>query len=132
MEEVLIFLQTNKVFFMATTQGDQPKVRPLALVMEFEGKIYFGVGEQKEVFQQMQINPKVEICSVNQTGQWMRLHGVAVFDQRPEVFAMAVKTLPVLGDMYGGPDKPRLGVFHLIDAEAVFYDALGGSTTVKL
>jgi len=131
MKEVLDFLQTNKVFFMATVDGDNPKVRPLGFVMEYEGKIYFGVGEQKEVYRQMKANPKVEICSVNQEGRWLRLRGAAQFDARPELFAAAVRALPVLAEMYpaGGP---KLGVFHLQPAEAVFYDMQGNTKIIKL
>jgi Uncharacterized conserved protein len=129
MKEVLDFLTANKVFFMATVDGDRPRVRPLGFVMEYEGKIFFGVGEQKEVFKQMKANPKVEICSVSQEGRWLRLHGAAAFDPRPELFTAAVKALPVLGEMYpaGG-----LGIFHLQPAEAVFYDMQGNTKTVKL
>lgn len=131
MNEVLDFLRANKVFFMATVDGDRPRVRPLGFVMEQEGKIYFGVGEQKEVYRQMKANPKVEICSVSQDGHWMRLYGAAEFDPRPELFTAAVKALPVLAEMYpaGGP---KLGIFHLQPAEAVFYDMQGNAKTVKL
>jgi len=132
MKKVLDFIKTNKVFFLATVKGDEPKVRPLGFVMEFEGKIFFGVGEQKEVFRQMRANPRVEICSVSQEGKWLRLHGSAVFDQRPEVFEAAVAALPVLKDMYGKPNDPKLGAFYLTGAEAVFYDMAGNTETVVL
>lgn len=131
MKEVLDFLQSNKVFFMATVDGDTPKVRPLGFVMEYDGKIYFGVGEQKEVYRQMKANPKVEICSVSQEGRWLRLSGAAKFDPRPELNTAAVKALPVLAEMYpaGGP---KLGIFHLQPATAVFHDLNGNTKTVEL
>ena len=132
MPEVLEFLQTNRVFFLATVDGDQPKARPLGFVMAYEGRIFFGVGDQKEVYRQMKANPKVEIVSVSPEGRWMRLHGSAVFDQRPEVFAEAVKILPVLKDMYGAPGGPQLGSFYLTNAEAVFHDMTGPVKTVKV
>ncbi len=131
MKKVLDFLQANKVFFMGTMNGDQPKVRPLGLVIEFEGRMYFGVGDQKEVYKQMKANPKVEICSVSQDGKWMRLYGEAVFDQRPEVFEAAVKALPVLKEMYP-PTGPKLAAFYLTKAEAVFYDMDGNTEKVNV
>ena len=132
MNEVLEFLRANKVFFMATVDGDAPKVRPLGFVMEYDGKIYFGVGQQKDVYKQMKANPKVEITSVSQEAKWVRLHGTAVFDERPEVFEAAVRVLPVLKDMYGDPGGPRLGAFYLKEAEAVFYDMQGNTRKVNL
>ena len=133
MKEVLAFLQENKIFYLATTKGDEPKVRPMGFVMEYEGKIYFGVGDKKDVCQQMRANPKVEICSTNgETGQWVRLHGQATFDLRPELFEEAIKVMPLLKDIYSDPDGHKFNAFYLADAEAVFCDMLGNSRTVKL
>ncbi len=131
MREVLGFLQNSRVFFLATTQGDQPKARPLGFVMAFEGKIYFGVGDEKDVYKQMQANPKVEIVSVNQEGNWLRLTGRASFDLRPEVFTAAVDILPVLGEMYGS-DAPRFATFYLSEATATFLDLSGPIKTITL
>lgn len=125
MEKVLNFIKANKVFFMATVDGDRPRVRPLGFVMDFEGKVYFGVGDQKEVYRQMQANPKVEICSVAQDGTWLRLSGKAVFDVRPEIFEAAVKALPVLGELYSPNLGPKLGSFYLTEAKALCYDLAG-------
>ncbi|MDL2226263.1 pyridoxamine 5'-phosphate oxidase family protein [Deltaproteobacteria bacterium OttesenSCG-928-M10] len=133
MKQVLAFLQANKVFYLATAKGDEPKVRPLGFVMEYDGKLYFGVGDQKDVYKQMVANPKVEISTTNpETGQWIRIHGKAAFDPRPELFTAAVKVLPMLKDMYGDPAGPKLGCFYLTEAEAIFYDMQGNSKTVKL
>ena len=127
MKEVLQFIQTNKVFFMATVDGDRPRLRPLGFVMEYDGKIYFGVGDQKEVFSQMKTNPKVDICSVSPNGNWLRLSGKAVFDMRPELFEAAVKTLPVLGEMYSPSLGNKLGTFYLTEAKALIYDMAGNT-----
>jgi len=131
MKEVLEFLQTNKVFFMGTVKGDEPKVRPLGFVMEFDGKIVFGVGDQKDVYRQMRANPKVEITSVSQDGRWLRFSGSAVFDRRPEVTEAAFKALPVLKEMYGDSQGPQLAAFYLTDGQAVFYDMQGNTKTVN-
>ncbi len=131
MKEVLDFLRASKVFYMATVKGNEPKVRPLGFVMEYEGRLYFGVGRQKEVFKQMEANPKVEMTAVSpDAGRWIRLHGEAVFDDRPELFTEAVKTLPMLKDLYSDPNGPRLGIFYLKGAEAVFSDMQGNVRTV--
>lgn len=132
MSKALQFIQANKVFFMATADGDQPRLRPLGFVMEFEGKVYFGVGDQKAVYRQMQVNPKVEICSVSPEGNWLRLSGKAVFDMRPEVFAAAIKALPVLAEMYSPALGNKMGSFYLTEAKALIYDMAGNTEEVDL
>lgn len=131
MKEALRFIQGNKVFFMATVDGDQPRLRPLGFVMEFEGKVYFGVGDQKAVYRQMQAQPKVEICSVSPDGNWLRLSGRAVFDMRPEVFEAAVKALPVLGEMYSPALGNKLGTFYLTEVKALMYDMAGNAEEIS-
>ncbi len=95
MSEILSFLKANQIFFLATVDGDQPKSRPLGFVMEYEGRIYFGVGNQKEVYRQIKANPKVEIISYSAEGKWLRLTGQAVFDDRPPVIEAAVAARPI-------------------------------------
>ena len=79
MEEILKFLENNATFFLATEEGDQPRVRPFGFAMEFEGKLYLCTGNQKLVYAQLQRNPKVEICAMAASGEWLRLSGKAVF-----------------------------------------------------
>lgn len=125
MKEVLQFIKANKIFYLATVDGDRPKLRPLGFIMEYEGKIYFGVGRHKEVYRQMEAQPNVQICSTSQDGHWLRLSGRAVFDLRPEVFEAAVKALPMLADMYSPASGNKLGTFYLTEAQALLYDMAG-------
>ncbi len=132
MSKVLDFLRANRIFYLATVKGDQPKLRPLGFVMEYEGKIFFGVGDQKEVFKQLQANPKAEISTTcAETGQWLRFTGRAVFDRRPELFEAAVKTMPMLKDIYGDPAGQKLACFYLAEAEAWLYDMKGGQEKLE-
>ena len=61
MEKILEFLAENHVFYFATVDGDKPRVRPLGFVMNYEGKLYFGIGKHKASYKQLQANPNVEI-----------------------------------------------------------------------
>lgn len=63
MREVYDFLKKCGTYYLATVEGDQPRVRPFGTVDWFEGKIYIQTGKVKAVSQQMQENPKVEICA---------------------------------------------------------------------
>ncbi|MDR2029213.1 MAG: pyridoxamine 5'-phosphate oxidase family protein, partial [Treponema sp.] len=62
-EEIIKFLLENKVFFLATIQGDQPRVRPMGFVMEYEGKLSLCTNNRKDMYRQMKENPKIEICA---------------------------------------------------------------------
>jgi len=133
MKKVLKFLRDNKVFYLATVSNNEPKIRPLGFVMEFGEKLYFGVGELKEVCKQIQANPNIAItCYSGGDGRWLRLSGKAVFDMRPEVFEAALKTMPMLKELYGDLEGPKLCTFYINDGQATFYDLQGNSSTISL
>lgn len=83
MEQVLQFLKDANTFYIATVEGNQPRVRPFGGICEFEGKLYIPTNNKKKVFAQMQENPKVEICGMAH-GKWIRIEAEAVRDTRRE------------------------------------------------
>ncbi|GHU89859.1 NimC/NimA family protein [Clostridia bacterium] len=131
MNEVLNFLKETKVFYLATVDGDKPKVRPFGFVMEFEGKLYFATNESKPSFAQLKANPNLEISSTNAANEWIRLYGEAVFDPRPEVKAKMFEVAPHLGEMYSKPGAPVLGIFYVNNGEATFSSMTAAPRTVK-
>lgn len=80
MHEVLKFLTDNPTFYIATVDGDKPRVRPFGFVMEFEGKLHFCTNNQKNVYKQLQVNPYFEVSTASPEGRWIRLRGKAVFN----------------------------------------------------
>jgi len=135
MEEILKFLEEHRPFYLATIDGAQARVRPMGFVMEFEGRLYFGAGNQKDVYRQMKANPQVEISTTNSgvpESPWLRLTGRVVFDDRPDLWAAALKIMPRLADLYPETGEARLAVFYLQEAEAVFYDMKGTVRRIKL
>lgn len=85
MEEVVKFLKECGAYFLATVDGDQPKVRPFGTAEIFEGKLYIQTGKSKNVSKQIAANPKVQLCAMNKAGnQWLRLSGTLVEDDRLE------------------------------------------------
>ncbi|MDR2945289.1 MAG: pyridoxamine 5'-phosphate oxidase family protein [Candidatus Adiutrix sp.] len=131
MKEVLEFLKSNKPFYLATMDGDQARVRPLGFVMEYDGKIFFGVGNHKNVYRQLKASPKVEISGTDPESNWVRITGRAVFDERPEVIEAAFTAMPQLKNIYNDPKAFQIAPFYLADAEAGFFDMKGGARTVK-
>lgn len=121
MEEVLRFMQNHYSFWLATVDGDRPRLRPFGFKMGFEGKLYFSTGSQKEVYRQLVKNPNVEACVLENNDEWVRISGRAVFDERPVAKARAFEEAPVFKGHYGSPDNQIFKLFYLEDAKAVFH-----------
>ena len=130
MHEVFQFLRENPTFFLATMDGDQPRVRPFGAVSEFEGKLYFITSNQKDVFRQMQKNPKIEICAADAAGAWLRITASIHVDPRREPKERMLEESPMLKDLYS-PDDGVMEVFYLENATAVFSSLGGPSHTVR-
>ena len=79
MERVEKFLKEAETYYLATVEGDQPRVRPFGTAHIFEGKLYIQTGKVKEVSKQIHANPKVEICAFK-NGEWLRVAGELVED----------------------------------------------------
>ena len=119
MEEVFEFLKKCGTFFIATEDGDKPRVRPFGVVNIFEGKLYIQTGKVKNVSKQMQINPNVEICGF-MDGKWVRLEGKVVRDDRIEAKASMLDANPMLKSMYSAEDD-NTEVLYFENAKATFY-----------
>jgi uncharacterized pyridoxamine 5'-phosphate oxidase family protein len=132
MSKVLDFLRDAQVFYIATVDGDTPKVRPFGLTFEYDGKLYFGVGDYKPSYRQLQANPKFEISAVRNGTEWIRLSAKAVFDDRPEVSDEAFEVAPNLKEAYVGEGKPKLALFYADGLDATIYDLTGKVEKVTL
>ena len=133
MNEALQFLMDNQIFYLATVDGDEPKVRPFGFVMEFQGKVYFCTGNTKEVYKQLQANPRFEVSSTDKTGRrWIRIKGKAVFDNNMAAKKQVFELLPMLADIYKDASNPVFEVFYLDEGEATIFSMAGEKTTYKL
>ena len=117
MERVLKFLKDAQVYYLATVEGDQPRVRPFGTIHLFEGKLYIQTGKRKDVSKQLHQNPKAEICAFL-NGDWIRITGKLVEDDRREARVSILDAYPSLKAMYD-PDDGNTEVFYLKDATAV-------------
>ena len=119
MEEVFEFLKKCGCFYLATTEDNQPRVRPFGAINIFEDKLYIQTGKFKKVFKQMQLNPNVEICCFTD-GQWLRLTGKVVRDDRREAKVSMLDANPALKNMYSADDD-NTEVLYFEKAKATFY-----------
>jgi uncharacterized pyridoxamine 5'-phosphate oxidase family protein len=116
MEEILAYLKECKTFYIATSEGDQPRVRPFGAITEFEGNIYLVTNNSKKVYQQLLQNPKLEISGTNKDS-WIRLEATAVRDDRKAAREKMLTDVPSLSGMYTATDE-RMEVLYLKDATA--------------
>jgi len=119
MEEVYEFLKQCGTYYLATMDGDQPRVRPFGTVDIFEGKLYIQTGKIKAVSKQLQANPKAEICACA-GGKWLRVTGKLIRDDRYEAKKHMLDQYPELLSMYS-PDDDNTEVLYFEDATAIFY-----------
>ncbi len=129
MEETYEFLKKCGTFYIATEEGNQPRVRPFGVVNVFEGKLYIQTGKSKNVSKQMQINPNVEICGFLD-GKWVRLEGKVVRDDRREAKASLLDANPMLKNMYS-VDDDNTEVLYFENAKATFYSFTEEPRVVK-
>lgn len=127
MDEVYEFLKKAGTYYLATVEGDQPRVRPFGTVDIFEGRLYLQTGLSKPVAAQLAANPKAEIC-VFDGEQWLRVTARLVHDDRVEPQEHLLAAYPELGGNYKAGDGNN-AVFYLADAMATF-TAFGGEPRV--
>ncbi|MBQ7639325.1 MAG: pyridoxamine 5'-phosphate oxidase family protein [Clostridia bacterium] len=118
MEKVLQFLKEAGTYYLATVDGDQPRVRPFGTVNVFEGKLYIQTGMVKPVAKQMLENPKVELCAFKD-GTWLRVSGEVKPDDRTEAKESMLDAYPQLRGMYDENDG-NTAVFYFTNARATF------------
>ena len=107
MDKVLKFLKDVETYYLATVEGDQPRVRPFGTAHVFEGKLYIVTNNKKDVYNQMKVNGKVEMCGMNK-GTWIRVKGAVKEDTRREArVAMMEANKNALQSMYTVDDGIR-------------------------
>lgn len=123
-ERIDEFMNEAEVFFLATVNGDKPKNRPLGFHLLKDGKIYFGVGDFKDVYKQMQENPNVEIVALVGT-DFLRYYGKAVFEEDYSFGESLVAGNEFLQGIYNDETGYKLAIFHLEEATAEIRDITG-------
>lgn len=102
-EKVTQFLKEANIYYLATVEGDQPRVRPFGTAHIFEGRLYIQTGKSKDVSKQLAANPKAEICAFK-GGEWIRIAGELVEDDRREARQTMLDDYPSLQGMYAADD----------------------------
>lgn len=129
MEKVCEFLKSAETYYLATVEGDQPRVRPFGTAHIFDGHLYIQTGKAKSVSKQIAENPKCEICAFKD-GTWLRVSAELVEDGRVEAKKSMLDDYTNLRAMYDENDD-NTQVFYLNNACATFSSFTAASETYE-
>ena len=118
MKEVYEFLKKCGIFYIATIDGEKPRVRPFGVVNIYEGKLYIQTGKIKNVSKQIQKNPNIEICGFLDN-KWLRVEAKAIRDDRIEAKKSMLDANPTLRSMYDENDD-NTEVLYFTSTKATF------------
>ena len=128
-ERVCQYLDEVHTYYLATMEGDQPRVRPFGTALLYDGKLYIETGEVKNVSKRIAANPKVEICAC-EGPTWLRVAGELVNDDSREVKVAMLEKMPSLKGMYS-PDDGNMQMLYFKNATATFCSFTEAPETVS-
>lgn len=129
MEKVCKFLQDAHVFYLATMDGDQPRVRPFGIAHIIDGRLCVMTGRKKPVSKQISANPKFEVCACVGT-KWLRIEGRLIEDDRMETRQAMLDAYPFMKKTYAADDG-NMQVLYFEDAAATFDSFSGEHEVIK-
>ena len=118
LEKVIKFLDEAQTYYLATVEGDQPRVRPFGTALIYKDRLYIQTGKIKPVSQQLKANPKAEICAF-MDGTWLRISGELIEDETREVKTLMLEKMPMLRHMYN-EDDGNMQMLYFKNAKATF------------
>lgn len=128
-ERVYQFLDEAGTYYLATLEGDQPRVRPFGTILLSGGKLYIQTGKVKPTSRQLAANPKAEICAFKD-GKWVRVTGELVNDDSHEVKVAMLEKMPSLKGMYSADDD-NMQMLYFRNASATFSSFTEAPETVE-
>ncbi len=129
MEEIYEFIKACGTYYLATVEDGQPRNRPFGTINLFDGKLYIQTGKSKNVSKQIQKNPRVELCCVK-GGEWLRVAGELVRDERREAKVDMLEHYPELKKMYSADDA-NTEVLYFKNATATLYSFTAAPKVVE-
>ena len=118
LEKVIKFLDEAETYYLATLEGNQPRVRPFGTALIYKDRLYIQTGKVKAVSKQLKANPKAEICAFKD-GKWLRIAGELIEDESREVKTLMLQKMPMLRHMYN-EDDGNMQMLYFRNATATF------------
>lgn len=130
--KVIDFLKNAKVFYSATVDNDQPHVRPIGFVMEYNGKLAFYSDNRKNMYKQLQVNPKMEICAIDEKMNTLRIKCKAKFITDENSKTAALEAMPMLSKMGYSSSEGPFEIYTIEDAEFSLVTLTGKKIDIEL
>ena len=130
MNKVVEELKKVKVFYIASVENDQPRVRPFSTIAEFENNAYICCGNQKEIYKQLSSNPKIELCGMYDGGTWLRVTATVKEDNRIEVQRAVLDDPTGPKQLYTAGDG-RFITYKLTEVKALKYNFYAAPEEIK-
>jgi uncharacterized pyridoxamine 5'-phosphate oxidase family protein len=131
-DKVVKFLQESKVFYIATIDGDIPRVRPFGAVLSIDGKVSICTGSSKNVYKQIEKNPSVEISAMTPDGKWIRLSGSLVNVTNEANQKAFFDAMPELKKIYSGNKIKEFTILSFTKGIAIIEDFSGYKEVIDL
>ena len=128
--DVVKFLDEAQTYYLATMDGDQPRVRPFGTALLYDGKLYIQTGKVKDVSKQLAVNPKAEICAFKD-GKWVRISGELINDDSDDIKVAMLEKMPVLKNMYS-VDDGNMQMLYFKNAKAAFSSFTAPTETIDI
>lgn len=123
-KDCVAFANEVKIAWLATAEGDQPRVRVLGMWFADETGFYFQIGGNKDVYKQLLNNPKVEVGFYRpgeNAGTVLRVGGEIEFLSDPDLKKKVLEERPFLKQFGLTPDHPGLVIFRIARGQAHFW-----------
>jgi uncharacterized pyridoxamine 5'-phosphate oxidase family protein len=130
MNRVVEELKKVKIFYIATVEDDQPRVRPFSSIAEFEGNAYICTGKHKEIYSQISKNPKIELSGMYDGGTWLRVSATLELDERVEAQESVLNDPTGPSQLYK-PNDARFVVYKLTNVKALKYNFYAAPEEIK-
>lgn len=125
LKNITAILSETPYCFIATVNGNEPRVRAFQYQFEQDGKLWFCTAKSKDVFKQLQANPAVEICTVKQDMTWLRVTAKVAFEDNRAVKERILAEQPLIKSIYGNADNPDFTTFCVEHGTCVIADFSG-------
>ena len=120
LKKVHQFLKDVGTYYLATEDGDTPRVRPFGTALLFEDKIYVLTAKAKNVSRQIEKNPRFELSAMDKDDRWIRVSGELKEDNRIEVHHAILEEYPHLKNAYTAGDDNTHTLYFDIDSAVIY------------
>jgi len=113
-EYALAVLGADRFPYLATIDGDQPRLRPVSPVRTDGFTVYVANLRSYAKTAQIAANPKVELCYLDDRHDQVRITGVAEVVTEREALEEIWDSNPLLRQYLGSLDNPELIVYRVV------------------